>query len=123
MLSRFVCQSMVAVPILASLVSNQSSAQLADLAPGGVGQTSQRRGPVQRSSKKRLSLIPLTTIVCLLFPGISWAGTWGQNWGTLIWGSQVVGIPTLTDWGLVVAVAGLLVAGYLMLRRHRQVSQ
>jgi hypothetical protein len=40
-----------------------------------------------------MALVLWLAIAGLALPALSWAGNWGENWGTMIWGPQVVAVP------------------------------
>jgi hypothetical protein len=44
-------------------------------------------------SVRRMALALWLAIAGLSLPALSWAGNWGENWGTMIWGPQVVAVP------------------------------
>jgi hypothetical protein len=41
----------------------------------------------------RVTLLSWLAVVGLALPALSWAGNWGEDWGTMIWGPQVVAVP------------------------------
>ena len=76
---------------------------------------------MKRGWRTRL-LALLTVVASLLCPRISYAA-WGENWGTMIWGTGLgTGIPTLTTWGLVVLTIAMLTTGVIILIRRRHLE-
>lgn len=57
----------------------------------------------------------------LLLPTIAWAGWGDENWGEMIWDSQITPVPSLLLWGRIVLVI-LLAAlpGSLLAKRFRR---
>lgn len=62
----------------------------------------------------------LTAGVFLLSPGAVFAGDWGENWGSLVWGagsSAGQAIPVDSLWMLAAASIAVALAGTLKLRK------
>jgi len=56
-------------------------------------------------------------MVSLLVPGAASAGSWGENWGEMIWGATIP-VPSMSTEGLV-ALALLLLLSPLAFRSRR----